>query len=348
MAQRILIASSRKEAGKTSIIIGLAKALMKEKSIAYFKPLGNRVKYKKKKIWDFDSELITTVLGISNPPEELTLGFDYSKLRLVFNEDELVQKLKEMADQIEADKDILLIEGSENLVAGSSLSMDPVNLSKLLAAEILLIVNGSIPNDAVDDIANFSKVVARENINVKGIIITQIQNIENFKTSYIALIDKFGFPILGLIPRDETLTQYSIEYLVETISGKVLAGEEGLDKLVEHTLVGAMSAAQVVDRPVWTLKNKLVITPGDRSDMIMAALESSTAGIVLTNNIIPPDQIILSKANLKKIPLILVPHDTFTTAKMIDDMEVLFTKNENLKVELLEKLIKENVDLSKF
>jgi len=83
--------------------------------------------------------------------------------------------------------------------------------------------------------------------------------------------------------------------------------------------VGAMSGDAPPALPLFRIQNKLAITGGDRSDMIVAALESSTSGIVLTNNIIPPQNII-AKAADKNVPLLLVPYDTFRTAKQIDDM----------------------------
>ncbi|MHA2346381.1 MAG: DRTGG domain-containing protein [Candidatus Hodarchaeales archaeon] len=139
-----------------------------------------------------------------------------------------------------------------------------------------------------------------------------------------------------------------MDYLYQTLLAKVIAGENGLDNIVHHTFVGAMSADQVVTKPLWNLENKLIITPGDRSDMILAALESNTSGILLTNNIFPDDPIIKSIADRRNIPILLVPQDTFTVAKLIDDMEILFTKEEKKKIKLLERLVKENIDLDPF
>jgi BioD-like phosphotransacetylase family protein len=109
-----------------------------------------------------------------------------------------------------------------------------------------------------------------------------------------------------------------------------------------------MSAAQVVTKPLWKLENKLIITPGDRIDMITAALDSSTAGIILTNNLLPDDPIIQSKADSRNIPILLVTQDTFATAKLIDDMEILFTKDEVEKIARLKELVTANLDISIF
>ncbi len=57
---KVVIGSMRKSAGKTSIIVGIAGAL--KKKMAYLKPFGERLLYRKKRLWDYDSALITAYL----------------------------------------------------------------------------------------------------------------------------------------------------------------------------------------------------------------------------------------------------------------------------------------------
>jgi BioD-like phosphotransacetylase family protein len=59
--------------------------------------------------------------------------------------------------------------------------------------------------------------------------------------------------------------------------------------------------------------------------------------------VLPPAHIV-SKATARKVPLLLVTYDTYETARRIDSMEPLMTKDDKHKIELLGTLIKENVD----
>ncbi|MDG6220915.1 MAG: DRTGG domain-containing protein, partial [Candidatus Thermoplasmatota archaeon] len=113
---------------------------------------------------------------------------------------------------------------------------------------------------------------------------------------------------------------------------------------IRHIFVGAMSANAAMRLPNFKEEGKLIITSGDRSDMILAALDSKTACIVLTNNVLPPGNI-LAEAQEKGVPILSVPFNTFETSKKIDEMETMITKEENAKIVLLEKLVKENIDL---
>jgi BioD-like phosphotransacetylase family protein len=92
-------------------------------------------------------------------------------------------------------------------------------------------------------------------------------------------------------------------------------------------------------------ENKLIITSGDRTDLILSAIGHGTSCILLTNNIIPPANII-EKANRHRVPLLLVPWDTYTAAKHVESIRVLLNEKDLEKIELTEKLIKENVDIS--
>jgi BioD-like phosphotransacetylase family protein len=346
MVQKIVVASTREEAGKTSIIIGLAKTLSGKK-IGYMKPFGDRLLYQKKRLWDYDAALIANIIGLDDRPEDISLGFAHSKLRFMYDEETTKEKINELVDQVCENKDIIFIEGSKNLSFGLSVYLDPLTIARNTQAKLLLILSGD-EDEIVDDITFLKKFVKADDVELIGVIINGIKDIKEFKNIHLKDFQDLGVKVLGILPYKEEMTYYSMEYLYQTLMAKIIAGEGGLQKKVKNIFVGALSASLVVNLPLWRSENKLIITGGDRTDMIIAALESDTSGIILTNNIIPDDPIITSKANSANIPLLSVPKDTFKIAKQIDDMEILFTKDETDKINLLEELVKNNVDLNIF
>jgi hypothetical protein len=76
--------------------------------------------------------------------------------------------------------------------------------------------------------------------------------------------------------------------------------------------------------------------------MIMAALESDTVGILLTNNILPQPSII-TRAAEKNVPLLLVTMDTFQATRQIESMEALLTYEDADKVRLLTQMVEKYV-----
>jgi BioD-like phosphotransacetylase family protein len=345
--KKIIVASTHEEAGKTSLIIGMIKVLAeRQKKSGYMKPLGDRLLYKKKRLWDYDSALVTNIFGLDDNPEDLSMGFAHSKLRFMYNESTTKDKLTEMCSNVCKGKDIIFLEGSKNLSFGRSVFLDPLSVARSTGSELLLILSGD-EDVILDDISFLKNCVKTEDLKFMGVIINQVKDLDDFRNTYLGSIQDLGIDILGMIPFKEEMTHITMDYLNQTLVAKVIAGERGMMNVVKRIFVGAMSAVHVVKRPLWRLENKLIITPGDRSDMIIAALDSNTSGILLTNGILPEDPIIESKANSNKIPLLVVPDDTFAVAKKIDAMEILFTHEETKKINLLGNLIKEYVDLTK-
>jgi hypothetical protein len=294
---------------------------------------------------DYDSALIKNIFELEENPEEMSIGFDHSKLRYMYTEETVKEKLLEMEKTLEGDKELLVIEGGKDLTYGASVSLDPFSVAKYLGAKLVIVISGD--DDSILDYLSFvKKYVMVKDVDIHGIIINKVKDLDDFRETYMDQIEEMGMDILGIVPFERDLTYLSVEYITDTLFAKVLAGEKGLNKKVKNIFVGAMSADQAVRSPLFAKEGKLIITGGDRTDMIIGALESDTAAVVLTNNVLPPSNVI-SLAEEKGVPLLMVPTDTFRTAKQIDDMERLLTKNEKEKIDLLEKIVSENVDMEK-
>jgi len=179
------------------------------------------------------------------------------------------------------------------------------------------------------------------------VVINKVQSPAEFTESCLPGIRELGMKVLGVVPFEKELTYISVRLLAERLFAKVITGEAGMDRLIKHIFVGAMAADPAHKNTLANIINKeskLIITSGDRSDMILTALDSDTSCVVLTNNVLPPSNII-AKSRDKGIPLLLVPTDTYTTATQIDGLEPLLTKDDTGKLAMVERLMKEHLDL---
>ncbi len=334
-----VVASTRPSAGKTGIILGLAKCC--KQRCGYIKPLGDRLLYRKKRLWDYDASLVTGVLGLDDISDEMTLGFEHSKLRYIYDEESLKGKLNETAQTLGRHSDILLVEGSRDISYGASINLDSISVTRMLDAELIFILSGA-EDSVIDDLVFLKRYIYPEKIRIRGVIINKVRDLEDFRTTHQGSIEKMGINVLGILPFKPELTHITVDYLSEALFAKVLAGEGGLNNFITNIFVGDMSTDAACRHPIFSTGKKLIIASGDRSDLILASLDSDTSAIVVTNNILPPANII-AKAADRKIPLLLVPHDTFKTAKLVDDMEPLLTKTSTAKVELLEGMVRDHV-----
>jgi hypothetical protein len=340
--KNIVVGSMAENAGKTSLIIGLGKAIAGNK-FGYLKPFGDRLLYRKKRLWDQDTALIVNIFGLEQSSEDMTIGFEHSKLLYMYDEDSTKAKLLEMAGNLAKDNAALFIEGGQDMTYGSSIRLDTLSLTRYMNGKLVIIVSGN-EGTIIDDVTFIKKYVDMAGIDY-GIVINKVANLEDYRNNYLRDIKDLGVKVLGVIPFEPDLTFVPVSYIAEKLQARIIAGEGGLNQRVKNVFVGAMSGDAAARHPLFKKENKLAITSGDRSDYIVAALESSTAGIILTNNVIPPQNLI-SMATDKNIPMLLVPFDTFQTAKQVDDMVPLLTKDDTERIALIQKLIEQNVNIS--
>jgi len=339
--EKVVIASMRKGAGKTSTIVGIAGAL--NRKMAYVKPFGDRMLYRKKRLWDYDSALISSLFGLKEDPVDMSIGFDHSKLRYMYDEEGTKQKLLEIIGSIGSDKEILFIEGGRDLAYGISVHLDTLSLVKYTGSKLFIVASGE-EDTIIDDLLFLKRHVDLAGVKLAGVIINKVQHLDEFQSTHLPAVEKEGIRVIGVLPFQSELTYFSVYSLSERLFAKVITGEGGLKRVVKNIIIGAWSANVFLQNPLFKKENKLVITGGDRTDMILASLESDTSGIILTNNILPPSNII-SKASERNIPLLMVFADTYQTARQIEGLEPLLTKDDSEKVELLKGLIQKHINI---
>jgi len=338
----LIVASTRADAGKTSTIIALARILGKR--FGYLKPLGDRFLYRKKRLWDYDASLLTQLFGLGEEPETISIGFDHSKLRYMYDRAAIFEEFDRIVNQVGADREAVFIECGRDLGYGASVFLDPLTISQETGAPVLILASGD-ENDIADDLAFIHRFVGSDEANVAGVIINRVVQMEEFCAVHLPEIEKLGVNVLGVLPYQPAFATVSLATVADKLFAKVLAGEDGLQARVRSVVVGAMSVGAALVDPQINEPGKLVITSGDRSDMILAMMETEgTAGIVLTNGIIPPSHIV-AKASGRNVPLLVVEGDTYSTALQIEKIRPLLRAEDETQISELTALVSEGVDM---
>ena len=124
------------------------------------------------------------------------------------------------------------------------------------------------------------------------------------------------------IPLIDTLNNPTLKEIVKALDGEVLFGHDFLDNQTGNFGVGAMQLRNYLT----TLKNEsLVITPGDRADIILGALQANISsnyprisGIILTGGLRPEESILKLIEGLSDIvPMISVQEGTFAVTNKV-------------------------------
>jgi BioD-like phosphotransacetylase family protein len=255
-------------------------------------------------------------------------------------------KLNEMAVAAGSGRQVVFFETGGTLSFGASVHLDPISATKHLDASLLLVIGGD-EGAVLDELHFYKQYIHDEGAALAGVIINKVRDLDDFRQTYGEELKATGIPLLGVVPFVPELRRLSLKFLVERLFARVVAGEAGMDRVVENIFLGAMSVSAAMGHPLFQKENKLFITSGDRSDMILAALDADASCIVLTNNLLPPSNI-LSKASEAKVPLLLVPWDTFTTVEKVNQIEPLLTADDDTKLALLKDLAAKHVKLEVF
>ena len=339
--KKIVVASAREGAGKTTAVIGIGRKVSGK--IGYMKPFGDRIYYHKKRLWDYDSVAVAKTLGISEAPEKLSIGFEHSKLMYMFDREGIAKKVRELFEEISTGKDMVFIEGSKDMNYGASVNLDSFSVARYLQSSMLMIFSGK-EEDIFDDIVRCKELAEMKGVKIVGAIINKVRDVNEWKEIHVQRVEKEGIHVLGILPEIKELSTITAEFVADQLPAKVLAGEKGLHNEIESIFIGAMSVSAAIKNPLFNKKKKLILTSGDRTDMVLTALREDTSCIVLTNNIIPPARI-REMADEKGIPLLLTPWDTYTSAKKLENIKPWISEKNEKKMRAVETAF-ESLDTS--
>ena len=159
--------------------------------------------------------------------------------------------------------------------------LDPLSIARVLKAPLVVVASGS-DEDILDDIIFLRREIDLKEIDLAGIIINGVNAVDSFTELYLPEIENQGMQVLGIVPHRAELGYYSLRFLADKLFAKVLTCERNLGNIVKHIFIGAMAGDTAMQKPFFRKSDKLIITGGDRTDMILAAIETNSAGILLT------------------------------------------------------------------
>jgi len=249
----------------------------------------------------------------------------------------------EAYEEIRKEKDVLLIEGALHYELGRSIGLCDVSLSYMLDVNDLMIVK--FTGDSVID-----RLIAAKNEFGERLKLAVFNQVSSYKRTYLegvakTILKKNGIDVAGIIPKDPLLAGVFLDEIVSKLGGRYLVEPEK-ECIVEQLLVGAMSPQSALGY-FRKAKNCAVITGGDRSDLILLALEiPSVKCLILTGNLEPPS-IVVGKAEEKGVPMVVVPDDTLTT---VEKVESIFGKGRirgEEKIKRLRELVETYVDVDR-
>jgi BioD-like phosphotransacetylase family protein len=353
---RVFIAATRQNDGKTTTSLGLIAALQHYfPRVGYIKPVGQRfVEIEEQKI-DEDSVLMDSVYHLDCPLVDMSpiaVEPDFTrKYLLAANNEALVKKIQKAFDRVSWEKDFVLCEGSGHAGVGSVFDLSNAQVAKILGAKVIIVSQGGI-GKPIDEIALNQALFEKEGVEIIGVILNKVLDA---KVNYVADfarrgLKRKGLELLGVLPYEQILCNPSMDLIREELRAEPLNTAPMLQALVGDVVVGAMSAQNAMK---FFQPGVLLITPGDREDIVLAACTAidaqsteKMAGIVLTGGLRPPESI-LKIIRTMPIPVLLAQADSYQVASKVNNLTVKTRPNDAEKISLIRDIVAENVNLKK-
>lgn len=318
MAKTLYCVSTASFSGKSAIALAVAMGLEDAGlSVSYFKPVGGSLRRFGDNYIDEDAYVAWGTLGIDAPWEyasPVLLTDELLAAPLSGAVDGLEDKILESLEHLSKNSDVVVLEGLGRTFDGESLGLSATRIAEITDATVLMII-AYRPDLDLDSIKHATNLFGSRlcGIVINGAPTRVIETVTEQLTPYA---EQIGTKLLAVLPRDRVLRSITVGELVTELDGEVLCADHKLDELVETYALGAMTG-EAAFRFFQRKANKAVITGGDRSDVIMAALRTSTKCLVLTGNLRPSVRV-LSAAAYQEVPLILVKMDSLTTTEMVE------------------------------
>jgi len=341
MSKSIYVASSESNSGKSVITLGLMNILVgKIKKIAYFKPVIREFGHHK----DINIETINDHFGLGISYED-AYAFTYPELLKYRSEgnnayiiDTIITKYKKLEDM----HDFVLVDGMDFEGEGASFEFSSnVEIAKNLGIPLILVAKaeGYRPDEVTKNVLSTLQILSEKEVRLVAVIANK--TLPEDREELGKLFDKLlpADVLHAIIPVAKELKSPTMKEIVAAVDGHLLFGENFLSNRVDHFIVGAMQLRNCLTH---LEENTLIVTPGDRGDIIVAMIQANlsknypkVAGMILSGGLEPEEPIVKLIEGLETVvPIVQVQTGTFETVNKVGSVKSRIYYDNTAKIEL--------------
>jgi phosphate acetyltransferase len=353
MAKSLYITSLEPGSGKTIVALGFMEQLSGSLgSVGVFRPVIAE-----------DSgpdRIITLLTDLYHPPVPVEDQYGVTMkaaLSLIgaSKYDELYSRILERYKALESRCDVVLCVGTDYTGVSPALEFDfNVEVARNLGSTLVPIINGRGKDSETVARATRTLLEALETrkCDVLAIIINRID--PGQREGILAALKEglSGIRPVSVLPEEPLLDRPTVRDIIRGLGAELVSGDdEFLEGEVRNVKIAAMELPNFLDH---IEEGSLVITPGDRSDIILGTLAADhsssyprVACMVLTGNFKPAPQVqrLIEGLHLSPVPVLSVGTDTFTTAMNVSAVRPALMAENKRKVAAALGIIETSIDV---
>jgi phosphate acetyltransferase len=352
VATRLFLASMEPRAGRSVVTLGLMELLTRRLgSVAYVRPIVGSSDELDPRI-----ELMRRRYSIDATADELfAYGSDeVDHLVAAGRSEEVFQGIVELARRVEERFDFVLYDGTDFTGAAAALEFDVnTRVATDLGAPVIALVNGADrgPDSVIDGVRLARESLLAGGCTIAAYIINRVAPDDLDEVSQHLKEEALDEPF-WVLPELPILRMPTVAELIDALGADQLAGVGlDLDREVTRIKIAAMNLPNVLDH---ISEGALLITPGDRHDIVVGALVSrlsttypNIAALILTGGfpLDPRIEHLLDGLTEVQVPLLAVPTDTFTTAQAVANVTAMIRPTSDRKIAAALELFESHVDV---
>ena len=293
MSKNLYVSATEERSGKSAVVLGVMQMLTRElHNVAFFRPIindpgeGNQ---------DHDIALMIDHFKLSIPYRD-TYAYTLKQTRELINSGQHALVLENILNKykaLEEEYDFVLCEGTDFKGKDPAFEFDlNADIAANIGAPMLVVTSGrdKAPEEVVNITQTTLDTLAEKGVDCLACVVNRApMGMTDELVSHIELKGSLETMPVYVIPEDEALGKPSINDVRRWLDADVLYGHSGLMSLVDNYVVAAMQIGNFLG---YIKQGSLIITPGDRSDIILSSLASrlsssypDISGIVLTGGL---------------------------------------------------------------
>lgn len=355
MSKAVYVATMESGSGKSIVTLGFMQMLLgKVAKVGYFKPIISDFKNGKK---DNHIDTVRQFFDLEISFDEAYAFTKSEVLELQHNnhQDLIVDKIIEKYKALEQKYDFILVEGTDFSGEGTATELKiNSDIAKNLGIPTIIVESGigKSMEDFTNNMYSACDFFKENEVEVLAIIANRIKK-ENLVLVEKALQQRLpNHVVVNAIPEIEQLSQPTIKEIKDAIQAEILFGKDKMHHQISGFVVGAMQLHNFLPRIV---NNSLMVTPGDRSDLLLGALQAhisesypKLSGILLTGGLKPPPEISKLIEGLNhNIPILVAQGGTFSIANKVGDVKPRIYPDNIEKIQLSIRVFEKYVDVEK-
>lgn len=352
MTESVYLAINEVASGKRVVALGLMELAARHfERVAFFRPV-----VRGRAEDDLSIQLIRDRYPTAASAAAMA-GVDRAEARRLLGDDrtdELLKIILQRYKQLEEQADFVLCEGTSfrGLAPGHEFQLN-AEIAENLGCAVLPVFSAheKSPSDVLSAVRIGLEQLGDHGCAVVAACVNQTP-LDQFDAIRAACreLSAPGAPPIYVLPHEPLLAQPTLREIQQALGAERLQGDPAaLDREVARVTVAAMQLPHFLER---IGSESLVITPGDRDDILLGSVAAtlsrngpSAVGVVLTGGLRPAESVLQLIAGMPAVPILSVSSDTFPTAMAVSRVRAHLGPGTPRKIASALGLFEQYVDL---